>query len=132
MDFELKTDEEVLLKRLSFRGTVSYSGKTPTRQEVRAALAHHLKGRPEQVIVRAIKPVFGRQRAAIVGSLYHDRALLDRVEPIYLRKLHGLVEEKPDAKAEAKPEPKAQANPEAKAEAKPEPKVDAKPAAEAQ
>lgn len=94
MDFDLKTEHQVLLKRTQFQGTVTYNGKTPARKDLKAALAKHLKSPEDLVIVQVVKPVFGHQRAKVMARLYQDRATLDSLEPLYLRKAHGLVEDK--------------------------------------
>lgn len=95
-----KEHKNSLLGRTDFSARVAHQGATPTRQELREALAKHQKKDLALVIVRRIETEFGNQVSLVEASAYTDVAHLEKFEPAHLRKRHGETGDAPDAKPE--------------------------------
>ncbi|MBD3209824.1 hypothetical protein GF318_00395 [Candidatus Micrarchaeota archaeon] len=123
-----KTENEVL-ERKEVNAEVGFTGPTPSRKELRDAVAGKIGANPELVILRDVRNAFGKQAVKIVAHAYSDMEKLRATEPEYMMKRYKVGEEakpeekkeekKKEAKAEEKPEEKKE---EAKAEEKPEEK----------
>ncbi len=81
MELEITTKEEKpLLKQTEVVATIRFTGATPSKREVVAALAAALKAKQELVIVRAIETRYGEQSARVHAFRYQDRESLELVE----------------------------------------------------
>lgn len=73
--------------------------KTPSRAEIRAALAGKLGASEELVMIDEIDHEFGSNHIVGFAKKYDSVEELKKIEPMHMRKRHGEVE----AKVEAKP-----------------------------
>lgn len=119
----LETREQPLLERKVVKASLTFEGATPSRKEVLSALASQLKAKEEEVVLKAVRPAFGRTKAVATVHLYKSRKQAESFEPSYRIKRGKPKEVKKEEKpAEAKPAeaPKEEAKPEEKpAEEKP-------------
>jgi ribosomal protein S24E len=109
MSFEVThRHDNVLLARVELEVEFSHDQKpTPTREEVRKAVAEAESTKPKLVIVKRMEGEFGHGRTHGWVHVYKDEEGLRRMEPHHLLVRHGLAEDQAAApKAEA---PKAEA-----------------------
>ncbi len=101
MSFEVtRRRDNVLLARLELEIALSHDLKpTPTRDEVRKAVAEAESTKANLVIVKRMESEFGHGRTRGWIHVYKDAEGLRRLEPLHLRVRHGLEE----AKAAPKP-----------------------------
>jgi len=81
---EIKIEERrrnPLLRREEIRATVSFEGGTPTRREVREALAKALGRDVRVVFVRRVLTEYGSHRARVLATAYDDRDYALQIEP---------------------------------------------------
>jgi small subunit ribosomal protein S24e len=147
LDFKVREDTyNPLLKRKEVRVEVDHEGGgTPSRMEVRKAVASKFDTKPENVYVLDIESNTGTQKALCVVEVYDDPQSAQRTVPKYIQvrnlppEERKRVREEQAKKEEAKPKaekpkaekPKAEKPKEEPKEAKEEkPKQEAKPAAE--
>ncbi len=85
---ELKLEqirENKLLGRREVVALIAHEGaSTPTRQQVREAVASQLGVSPELVFVRSIKTEFGRGVSKAEVHVYSSEAQAKVVEPLYI------------------------------------------------
>ena len=144
MDLKVKEDTyNPLLKRKEVRVEVDHDAAgTPSRTELRKAVASKYSTKPENVFVLDIETGTGTQTASCVVEVYDDPKGAQRIVPKYIQTRNLPLEERKRVreqeakKEEAKPKPekpKAAEKPKAekpKEEAKEEkPKQEAKPPA---
>jgi ribosomal protein S24E len=143
MDFKVKEDTyNPLLKRKEVRVEVDHdAGGTPSRIDLRKAIAAKYNTKPENVYVLDVETKTGTQSALCAAEVYDDSKSAQRIVPKYIQ-IRNLspeerkrVREEQAKKEEAKPKaekPKGAEKPKAekpKEEAKEEkPKQEAKPA----
>jgi small subunit ribosomal protein S24e len=97
------TKDNPLLKRKEVGFTIMQGPKekTPTRTEVKAAVAAEMKIGNDVVFVKQMRTKTGTLTTVGVANVYQSVAQAELVEPAYIRKRNGMaVEEK--AKKEAK------------------------------
>jgi len=97
----VSTKENPLLKRKEVNFTVEQDirGKTPTRVEVKKALAAELKTSEELVFVEKMQTLTGTNVAAGAANAYETMEQARRIEPEYIVK-RNIPPEKPKEKAE--------------------------------
>mgnify|MGYP000047007094 FL=1 len=79
-----------LLRREEVRALISFEGGTPTRKEVREALAKALGKDVSVVFVRRILTEYGARRAKVLAMVYEDRDYALKIEPEHVvRKNEG-------------------------------------------
>ncbi|HEX9709379.1 MAG TPA: 30S ribosomal protein S24e [Candidatus Thermoplasmatota archaeon] len=94
--------ENLLLARVELEVVVLHDQKpTPTREDVRKAVAESESTKPALVIVKRMEPEFGMGRTRGWVHVYKDAEGLRRMEPHHLLVRHGLEEAQPDAPAAA-------------------------------
>jgi len=82
-----------LLERLEVGFTVIHErAATPSRDEIRSALAGALKVEKERVIIDHVDTEFGRQASAGFAKVYDSVESAKRLEKDYLLIRHGLKE----------------------------------------
>ncbi len=97
-----------LLKRKEIAFTINHSQTrgTPTRLEVRNALADMLKTKAEVVYIKSIKTKTGTMTAMGEANAYDSLEQAQRVEPQYIIERNQPKEKKEDAeKTETQPPP---------------------------
>ena len=100
--------DNVLLGRVELEVAFSHDQKpTPTREDVRKAVAESESTKPKLVIVKRMEPEFGHGRTRGWVHVYKDEEGMRRMEPNHLLARHGLVEAKAAAPAEKAEAPKA-------------------------
>lgn len=108
-----------LLKRKEIAFTVDHKQTkgTPTRLEVRNALADLLKTKPDVVYVKRIGTKAGTMTATGEANAYDSIEQARRIEPKYIIERHAPKEKKEEAeKTEVKPPPAEKAEKPAKTE----------------
>lgn len=96
MDFEVSKQSKVpLLSRERVTGIVHFEGVTPSRLEVKKAVAEKIKTKEEHVVVRHIYQRYGAQRAKVIAHIYQDEAMMKRLEAAGLLKKNGFAVEEP-------------------------------------
>ncbi len=79
-----------IIGRIEIFGVVTHMGKgTPTRAELRAALAQLYSKDPNLVVVKYIKSEYGMGRSNIKVHIYDDEERLRLFEPEYILKRGG-------------------------------------------
>ncbi len=122
----IEKNQNKLLSRTELKAEIVYEGVTPSNDNVKQELAKELKAKPELVIVKQIKPIFGLKQSLVSAVIYDDAKALKEIERIK-------KEEKPvEGEAKAEEAPKAEEKPaeEAKTEEKKEAPAEEKPAEE--
>ncbi len=86
MELKLETiRENKLLARREIVATIVHSGSsTPTRQQVREAVAAQLGVKPELVFIKKILTEFGRGVSRAEVHVYDSEATAKVVEPLYI------------------------------------------------
>lgn len=103
MDVEVgKRTENKLLGRVELEVKISHDAKgTPRREEVQKKVAEMEDAKSELVIVRRMKPEFGRGMTHGTVRVYKDAANLKRLEAHHILVRHKLAEKKVKAAQEA-------------------------------
>ncbi|MAG07854.1 hypothetical protein CMO89_00095 [Candidatus Woesearchaeota archaeon] len=112
MNVDIKDKKEnQLLHRTEVRAELVYSGKTPSKEEVKKFISGKLSSDPELTVVKKVETVFGLEKANVLVYVYKGKEKLKKVEPKPGKKKKG---EKPKAKEEKKkPEEKKEEKKEA-------------------
>jgi len=148
MDFKVKQDTyNPLLKRKEVNIEVDHENQgTPSRLELRKAVASKYNTKPENVFVVDVETGTGTQTAVCAVEVYDDAEIAKQTVPKYIQvrnlppEERKKIREQEAKKEEPKPKPEkpkagkpAEAKPEKPAEEGKEakPKADGKPAAEA-
>jgi ribosomal protein S24E len=72
---------------------VSFTDKTPSRQEIKNAIVSKIGKSPELIVIRKIEQHAGAKNLKVIFHVYSDAEVLKRVEPIYIQKREGLLKE---------------------------------------
>ena len=91
----VSTKKNSLLKRkeVDFRVDQGLKGKTPTRLEVKKAIAAQLKMKDELVFIKKMKTMTGTNIAVGVANAYETLEQAKYIEPEYIRKRNSPPEE---------------------------------------
>lgn len=122
MNIKVLSDEKnVFFRRREVSAELGYEGVTPSRMNVKRALADKLGAKEELVIVKRLKPGFGNASALVQANIYDDEKSLDELETKYFvrKNTPGQKKKETGAEGEAKPEEK-QEKKEEKQKQKPE------------
>lgn len=87
MEFEIiKRRENQLLQREEILAKVRFKGGTPSRREIRDALAKEL-GKPSgNLFIRKIVTEYGKEEAEVIAMVYNSRAFALLLEPDHIIK----------------------------------------------
>jgi small subunit ribosomal protein S24e len=122
----LKERETPLMSRKRYTFEIDFKGATPTRRQIRDAVATKVKGEPELTVIKHIYNRYGVEKAKVITHIYTDKKAMEKFEEKDLldKHLEKKKEPKEEKKEEAKPAeaPKEEAAPaeEKKAEEKKE------------
>lgn len=110
MDIQIQKEfENKLLKRKEVSFVASYSGKTPTKEDLKAELCKKLGANPEHVAMVNVRQLFGETKCEVRAHVYSSKEAM-AVEPKYLGERGKPKEKKeapqPAATAKAAPEKK--------------------------
>jgi len=95
--------ENPLLHRTEIKAGLAYTGKTPSREDVKKLVADKLGSEPELTIIKKIETVFGFERGTVYAYVYKDKEQQKRIEPVKKAKKK---KEKPAKEEAKKPEKK--------------------------
>ena len=114
-----KQNEQALQSRTEIIADMTFSGPTPSRNQIRAELAKKLDSKENLIVIQNVKAQFGFGKSAVIAHAYKDEKSLKQFEPEHLTKrgMKKAEEEKPTEapKKEAKPEDKKDGKEEKKA-----------------
>lgn len=113
VDIKSKTDNQ-LLGRKEVEAEVSYSGATPSRNDLKQAVCGKVGANPDMSVLRDVQTTYGKQMAKVVLHTYAKMEKLMEVEPAHIRKRDKIGEA---PKEEAPKEEKKEAPKEAAKEA---------------
>ncbi len=101
MDLEIKKRQETpLLSRVRINATLMYEGMTPSRQDVRKALADKLKVDQQLVVIKHIFTKFGAAQAKVIAHVYETKEVVDTLEHENLLNKHLSKEDQKRIKEE--------------------------------
>ncbi len=97
----VSTKENPLLKRkeVDFRVEHGPKGKTPSRLDVKKAIAAELKINDEMVFIKKMRTMTGTNSATGIANVYETKEQAIFIEPEYIRKRNS-PPEKPKEEAE--------------------------------
>ncbi len=134
MNIDIKeNNKKPLMQREEFKGKVSFKGAMPSRIKIKKEIAKKLSKKEELIIIRKIKPFYGKESADIYGFVYDNKKALEELEEEYMKKRNSekkeakensedkKSEEVKEEKTEGKTEqPQTETEKESKEESKPE------------
>ncbi|KAF5423093.1 MAG: 30S ribosomal protein S24e [Candidatus Methanomarinus sp.] len=123
MDIEIiKEKENPLLDRKEINFTISHTGPTPSRDEIKKNFVARYNSQHELVIVDKLSSEYGTQQTAGYVKIYSDTQRVSEIENRYIieRNKAKPIEKAQKEKVEDKTEPKA----ENEAEGETEPKAE--------
>ncbi len=82
--------ENKLLGRREIRFIVEYDGPTPKRTELITELAKEAHAKPELVVLRDVKNVYGKRVIHGYIHVYDDATKMKEIEPEYILKRYSL------------------------------------------
>jgi ribosomal protein S24E len=101
MNLEITKERDTpLLSRKRYSLYLDFSGKTPSRLQIRDAVAAKIKSDPKLTIIKHIYTRYGVQRAKVIANVYSKKEDLLRYEDKDLIKKHE--EKKKEEGAEEK------------------------------
>lgn len=104
MDIQiLSKDDRPLLKRTEVRARIAFTGATPSRKEVIAAVSKATNAKRELVVVNSIDTTYGDQSAVVHAFTYHDRKSLELLERSRVIEKHTFEEKKAEQADGEKP-----------------------------
>jgi len=135
MNITITTEtENKAMSRTELEGSISFTGKTPSADEVKKKIAEMKKAKEELVVVKNISTHFGEQTASLSAVVYTDKKKMDLIEPKKKEKKkkegeggEGEKKEAPKEGAKKEDKPAEDKKEEAKKEEKPK---EEKPAAD--
>jgi len=81
MDLKITREKvDPLLNRKEIDAEVSFEKVTPSREELRKAVAGKTASKEELVVVRLIKTIFGKTKATIKAYSYDDVISMNKIE----------------------------------------------------
>jgi len=82
-----------LLNRKEYLFKLTWNGPMPSRKEVREKAIALLNSKPETTLIKAIRTSFGKSEGKVVIYVYNDEETMKKVEPKYVLKRNGLLNE---------------------------------------
>jgi ribosomal protein S24E len=99
MDLNMQKEREMpLMSRKRYTFSVGFKGSTPSRKDIRNAIATKVKADPELTIVKHIYTRFGAENARVIANVYADKKDMQSYED------KKLIEKHSEKKAEEKKE----------------------------
>ena len=101
MELEIQKKQETpLLSRMRVTALLQYEGATPSRMDLRKALADKLKVDKELVVIKHIFTKFGHSKAKIIAHVYDLKDAVEKLEMEGLLIKHLSKEEQKKIKEE--------------------------------
>jgi len=112
MDIEiLNKQDEPLTRRQSFEAKLVFTGKTPSRMDIKKDLVHKLGSKENLTVISKIINDYGSERAIIKGFIYADEQTLTKLENRYVIVRHLSKAEQTAEKEKVKAAKQAKAAP---------------------
>ena len=116
MELELKKERDTpLLSRKRYVFNMTFEGPTPSRKDIRAAVAKKVNADKELTIIKHVYTRYGVERAKVFAHVYGTKEDMMKIEEPGVLKKHQKKEEKKEetkeAPAEAAPEGKKEEAP---------------------
>lgn len=113
-----KERDTPLLSRKRYTFDMTFKGSTPSRNDIRTAVAKQLKADEDLTIIKHVYTRYGAEKARVIAQVYNSVDEMKKIEESGTLKKHEKKEEpKKEAAAEAPAEePKEEAPAEEKAE----------------
>ncbi len=90
----IKSTKNPLLYREEFILLISFDGATPTRKEMRDGITAKLGCNPDLMVIEKTESTTGKRELKAYVRVYDNKEKLEEIEPEYVLKRNGLVEEK--------------------------------------
>ena len=101
MDIEvLSKIENNVLNRVEYCFLVKFESSTPSRKDMRELIKNKIGTMPELFVIYKVEPLAGRKAVKVNVHTYKDKDTINRVEPYYILKRNGLIEEKKEENKE--------------------------------
>lgn len=78
MELKIQQQEMPLLSLKRVTGEITFSGATPSYQEVSAGIAKQLNTKPELIKIKHIYTDFKTQNAQVIANVYNDQKTFDK------------------------------------------------------
>ncbi len=92
MEIEVQKQAKVpLLSRERVTGYAHFENVTPSRLDIKKALAAKIKAAEDCVVVRHVYQKYGARKAKIIAHVYADQAVMKELEPQKLLEKNGLA-----------------------------------------
>lgn len=92
MDIEVQKQTKVpLLSRERVTGYAHFDAVTPSRTDIKKALASKIKAAEDKVVIRHIYQKYGARKAKVIAHVYSDEKSMKALEPQKLLEKNGLV-----------------------------------------
>lgn len=73
--------ENNLLERTEIKGTITFTGPTPSYPHIKQALAVHLKVTEDVIAIKQVLTTFGASTATFSANIYKTAEQLTKIEP---------------------------------------------------
>ncbi len=102
MELKITNEKKSILPRKEVEAVVTYEDMTtPSRKELRQMIAKQAHGKEEFVVIKSIKPDYGKREAKFTAFLYDDEESMKKCEQAkMIAKNTGKKEEKAAAPAQ--------------------------------
>lgn len=81
MDLKITNEKKVpLLDRIEVTAEVAFEKVTPSREELKKAVAAKTAHKEELVVVRKIETAFGRPKATVTACIYTSEEAMKKIE----------------------------------------------------
>ncbi len=82
MEITVKNKKEnPLLQREELTGEITFTGATPSNQQLKEELSKKIGAQQEVIVIRHIYTTFGGGKAAFEAVAYKSKEQLDKIEP---------------------------------------------------
>jgi ribosomal protein S24E len=98
----LGKNHEALMHRTSFKATVTFTGKTPSRVDMIKDLCAKLSSKENLTIINRIDTEYGAEKALLSGFVYDDESKLNALENKFTKLRHLTKAEQKAEKDKAK------------------------------
>lgn len=95
-------NENKLFERKEVSALVNFTGPTPKRGDLKAAVANSVAANPETCVLRDVQTEFGIKRVKVLLHVYEKKENVPKYEPRYILVREGLVPKKEKKKKEKK------------------------------
>ncbi len=73
--------KEPLLSRLRVTGNLTFEATTPSKADLKKAIAHATKAEESLIVVKQIDNAFGKKSAKFEANIYDNEKDMQRIEP---------------------------------------------------